>query len=324
MIFNKTNLTAKLKSEGIFYTPITAFKNIFARITQNIDLSEVKSAYDPACGIGNLFCVVDEKVQKYGQDINVSQLEIASKTLQNFCYFHGDTLVSPAFSDKHFDLIVANPPFSIKWNNQNWKTDSRFNRAPAAAPNSKADYAFILHCLHVLNEKGYAVIIAFPGILYRGNSEGKIRSWLIENGYIHRVMMIAPKTFEDTSIATVVLLLHKKPAQSVLFIDQNGKEIRATFKQIRDNHYNLTPQHCFPETVKPGPTDEEIRANDAQVKELFFQNFKKKISFDIWLEQMFYKQTAVATNLAYLQRFREVIDELTRQVRCGVLNERQV
>jgi len=82
MIFNKTNLTAKLKSEGIFYTPVEAFKQVFARITQGIDLSKVKTAYYPTCGIGNLFFVVDEQCEKYGQDINVSQLEIAASQLK--------------------------------------------------------------------------------------------------------------------------------------------------------------------------------------------------------------------------------------------------
>jgi len=269
--------------------------------------------------VGNLFYVVNEKVKKYGQDINLSQLEIAAKTLKNFCYAHGDTLTEPAFSHQRFDLILANPPFSIKWNNAHWKTDQRFNCAPAAAPNSKADYAFILHCLHYLNEKGYAVMIAFPGILYRGNSEGKIRAWLIENGFIHRVMMIAPKTFEDTGIATAALLLCKQPVQQVVFINEQGKKVSATLKQIRQKNYNLSTAHYFPSAAKSSPTLEEIRANDEQAKELFFQSFKKKIYFDLWLEHTFYKQTAVAKNLAYLQRFRNVIDELTAQVQRGVL-----
>jgi len=317
MIFNKANLTAKLKNEGIFYTPIEAFKNVFARLIQGIDLSAVKTAYDPACGIGNLFAVVDDKCEKYGQDINASQLEIAASQLKNFHYAEGDTLTNPAFAEKRFDLIVANPPFSIKWDSSHWKTDPRFNVAPAAAPNSKADYAFILHCLHALNENGHAAIIAFPGILYRGNSEGKIRAWLIEKGYIHRVMMIAPKTFEDTAIATVALLIRKQPAQSVLFINEQGEEVTATREHIRDNHYNLTPAQYFPQEIKQGMTEEQARDLQNDIHGMFFQNFKKSLILDIFVQQSFYPEEGTAPILAYLGRFRDLIDEVAGQVKSG-------
>jgi len=313
MIFNKANLTAKLKNEGIFYTPIEAFKNVFARLTQGIDLSRVKTVYDPTCGIGNLFAVVDERCEKYGQDINRSQLEIAAQTLKNFHHAEGDTLTNPAFEGKHFDLILANPPFSIKWDNTRWKADSRFNSAPAAAPASKADYAFILHCLQYLNDSGHAVIIGFPGILYRGASEGKIRAWLIEKGYIHRVQSIAAKTFEDTAIATVALLIRKQPASSIIFIDEQGEEINATLEQVRENGYNLTPGGYFPQPEKAAPSIETIRANDEQCKELFFQKFKKTLALDIFIERTFYPETATASILAHLNRFRTLIDELTVQ-----------
>jgi len=317
MIFNKASLTAKLKNEGIFYTPIEAFKNVFARLTQGINLSKVKTVYDPTCGIGNLFAVVDEKCEKYGQDINASQLEIAANTLKNFHYVKGDTLTNPAFTDKCFDLILANPPFSIKWDNTRWKTDSRFNCAPAAAPASKADYAFILHCLHCLNESGYAAIIAFPGILYRGASEGKIRAWLIEKGYIHRVQSIAAKTFEDTAIATVALLIRKQPASSIIFIDEQGQEVTATLEQVRNNHYNLTPAQYFPQEVKQGMTEEEARDLQSDIHNLFFQNFKKTLTLDIYVQQSFYSEEGTAPILAYLWRFRDLIDELTAQVQSG-------
>jgi len=318
VIFNKANLTAKLKSEGIFYTPIEAFKQVFTRITQDIGLSHIKTAYDPTCGIGNLFCVVDDQCEKYGQDINLSQLEIAAKTLKNFHYAHADTLTHPAFTDKRFDLVLANPPFSIKWDNTIWKTDKRFHNAPAAAPNTKADYAFILHCLHYLNDNGYAVIINFPGILYRGNAEGKIRAWLVENGYIHRIQSIVPKTFEDTTIATVALLLHKQPTQSVVFINEQGAEVCATIEQIRHNHYNLSPAQYFPAEKPNQPSIEGIRTNDEQVKELFFNNFKATLTRDIWIQRVL-QQQSIPSICAYLKRFRDLIDELTRQVQQGAL-----
>jgi len=209
---------------------------------------------------------------------------------------------------------VANPPFSIKWDSRQWKTDKHFNVAPAAAPNSKADYAFILHCLHCLDENGHAVIIGFPGILYRGNSEGKIRAWLIEQGYIHRVQAIAAKTFEDTAIATVALLIRKQPAQSVVFINEQGEEVTATLEQIRDNHYNLSPNQYFPQEVKQGMTEEESRDLQKDIHDLFFQNFKKQLTLDIFVQSSFYPEEGRAPILAHLTRFRTLIDELIEQV----------
>ena len=85
---------------------------------------------------------------------------------------------------KKFDYIIANPPFSINWVPN--KEDERFNIAPALAPQSKADYAFILHILHYLSDNGIAVVLGFPGILYRGNSEYKIRKWLVDNNYVEK------------------------------------------------------------------------------------------------------------------------------------------
>ena len=109
---------------------------------------------------------------KYGQDINVDEIKIAKRELKNFVGVAGDTLKEPAFKGKKFSAIVANPPFSIKWEPQ---TDERFADAPTVPTESKADYAFILHILHYLSDDGIAIVLNFPGILYRGGREGKIR-----------------------------------------------------------------------------------------------------------------------------------------------------
>lgn len=110
-------------------------------------------------GDGALLSVFDDNVIKYGQDINYEQVEVAKQRLTNANIVAGDTLNEPAFRNKKFDYIVANPPFSVKW--EPFK-DERFEKAPALAPKSKADYAFILHILHYLSNTGKAVILEFP------------------------------------------------------------------------------------------------------------------------------------------------------------------
>ena len=96
------------------------------------------------------------------------------------------------------------------------------------APKSKADYAFILHILSKLSDKGKAVILEFPGILYRGNSEGKIRKWLIENNYIEKVVAIPGDKFVDTKIATCIIVLNKNKINTgILFIDEQLKKEKA-------------------------------------------------------------------------------------------------
>lgn len=153
--YNLKNIKQQFKEKGIFYTP-----SELAKMLKEYIHFIPKTVYDPTCGDGGLLSVFDDNIKKYGQEINEQQLEVAKNRLKNFEGVLGDTLKEPAFLDKKFDCIMANPPFSIKW--EPTKDDVRFCVAPDTAPPSKADYAFILHIIHLLSDDGKACILEFP------------------------------------------------------------------------------------------------------------------------------------------------------------------
>lgn len=280
----------QFKNNGVFYTPPELAEMMKSFLPQDID-----EIYDPTCGNGNLLSAFGDNVKKYGQDIDYEQIEQARERLVNFTGISGDTLKEPAFRGRKFKNIIANPPFSIKWDG---KSDERFEAAPCLPPNGKADYAFILHCLHYLSEDGTAVIMNFPGILYRGQREGKIRQWLIEQNYIDSVIHIPPNKFEDTSIATCILVLKKqRNTTDVLFINQEiDKTRRVQYKEIADNGYNLSVSLYVAEEEKKEIIDPIKLEHEAQQNlvnrlrtELEFSKFvcnEEGINFAALLEEL--------------------------------------
>ena len=154
-------------------------------------------------------------------DINYEQFDIA----------HGDTLTDPAhWDDEPFEAIVSNPPYSIKWEgdaNPLLINDPRFAPAGVLAPKSKADLAFTMHMLSWLAVNGTAAIVEFPGVLYRGGAEQKIRKYLIDNNYVDAVIQLPPDLFFGTTIATCIIVLKKsKLDNKVLFIDASAQFVR--------------------------------------------------------------------------------------------------
>ena len=154
-------------------------------------------------------------------DINYEKFDIA----------HGDTLTDPRhWDDEPFDAIVSNPPYSIKWEgdaNPLLINDPRFAPAGVLAPKSKADLAFTLHMLHWLSTSGTAAIVEFPGVLYRGGAEQKIRKYLIDNNYIDAVIQLPPDLFFGTTIGTCIIVLKKsKKDNATLFIDASAEFVR--------------------------------------------------------------------------------------------------
>jgi type I restriction enzyme M protein len=140
----------------------------------------------------------------------------------------GNTLTNPLHNnDKPFDAIVSNPPYSVKWIGSEDPTlinDDRYAPAGVLAPKSKADFAFVLHCLSYLSPKGKAAIVCFPGIFYRGGAEQKIRKYLIDGNYVESVISLAPNLFFGTSIAVNILVLAKnKKDTKTQFIDASGE-----------------------------------------------------------------------------------------------------
>src|SRR5574344_228101 len=231
MAYNIKSIKEEFKQKGIFYTP----PELAQLLKSYIDF-EPKEVYDPTCGDGGLLAVFDDDVIKYGQEINQEQLEVAKERLINFNGVCGDTLKEPAFKDKRFDGMLA--------------------------PKSKADYAFILHILHYLSDNGIAVVLDAHGILFRGNKEGEIRKYIINNNYIDKIINIPAKTFIDTSIPTVLLILKKnKKNTNIQFedIETNKKEI-VSLEKIKENDYNLN----IPRYIDMFEEEEEIDIKEVQ------------------------------------------------------------
>lgn len=231
---NLKNIKNEFKEKGIFYTPEALALTLKKYIER-----DVKNVYDPTCGQGNLLKVFADNIPKYGQELYQDELNKAKESLNNFEGFCGDTLQTPAFLDKKFDCIVANYPFSIKWQPF---IDERFADAPTVPTQGKADYAFILHILHYLADDGIASVLNFPGILYRGQKEAKIRQWIIQQNYIDKIIHIPANTFVDTKIATVLIVFKKnKTNTDILFVDEELEMERLVpIEEIIQNNYVLS------------------------------------------------------------------------------------
>lgn len=213
---------------------------------------------DPAAGSGSLLLQAKKQFDAhiiedgfFGQEINHTTYNLARMNMflhnVNYDKFHialGNTLTDPQFGDeKPFDAIVSNPPYSINWVGSDDPTlinDNRFAPAGVLAPKSKADFAFVLHCLSYLSSKGRAAIVCFPGIFYRGGAEQKIRQYLVDNNFVETVISLASNLFYGTSIAVNILVLSKhKSDTKVQFIDASGEEF---FKKETNNNV-LTKDH---------------------------------------------------------------------------------
>lgn len=228
------------KSGGEFFTP-QEVSELLARITV-VGKTRVNKVYDPACGSGSLllkFAKVlgPENVRQgfFGQEINLTTYNLCRINMflhdinyEKFNIAHGDTLTEPAhWDDEPFEAIVSNPPYSIKWDgdaNPLLINDPRFAPAGVLAPKSKADLAFTMHMLAWLAVNGTAAIVEFPGVLYRGGAEQKIRQYLIDNNYVDAVIQLPPDLFFGTTIATCVIVLKKsKHDNRTLFIDASAE-----------------------------------------------------------------------------------------------------
>lgn len=305
------------KSGGEFFTP-QEVGELLARIVI-MDKTYVNKVYDPACGSGGLLLKFAKILGKenvrdgfFGQEINLTTYNLARINMflhninyNNFSIARGDTLINPAHFDKEpFDAIVSNPPYSIKWagkSNPILINDERFAPAGVLAPESKADLAFTMHMLSWLSPKGTAAIVEFPGVLYRGGAEQKIRKYMIDNNFIDTVIQLPSGLFFGTSISTCILVLKKnKVDNNILFVDasnecvpnsskmKNGTNINklsenninniisylrkrenkdnvsylATYDEIRDNDYNISVSSY----LKSNTGDDEIDIEEVNKK----------------------------------------------------------
>lgn len=314
------------KKAGEFYTPHQVSEVLAKLVAQGLDPKEDKpSVYDFACGSGSLLLTVQEQIKNrrlfyYGQELNTTTYNLARMNLMmhdvsymNMDLRNADTLESdwPDGIDaqgvdhpRSFDMVVANPPYSAHWdNNDNKMKDPRFKDYGGLAPKTKADYSFLLHGLYHLSSKGTMAIVLPHGVLFRGAKEEKIRRALLDKNQIDAIIGLPAGLFYSTGIPTVVMVLKKnKTNKEVLFIDasnnfEKGKNQNilraedidkimdtynerknvdkyahvADFKEIEENDYNLNiPRYV--DTFEPEPEidlgeiTKEIKENNRKLQ----------------------------------------------------------
>lgn len=257
------------KSGGEFFTP-QEVSELLTKIA-TVGKTEVNKVYDPACGSGSLLLksakiLGKENVRQgfFGQEINITTYNLCRINMflhdidyDKFNIACEDTLTSPEHWDEEpFEVIVSNPPYSIKWSgsdNPLLINDPRFAPAGVLAPKSKADLAFIMHSLSWLATNGTAAIVCFPGIMYRGAAEKKIRKYLIDNNFVDCVIQLPSNLFFGTPIATCIMVLKKSKADNkVLFIDASAEFEKATNNnKLSDKNITKIVEHFSSRTDDP-------------------------------------------------------------------------
>ena len=193
----------------------------------------------------------------YGQEIDLTTYNLCRINMflhniefDKFSIVREDTLLSPQhWDDQPFELIVSNPPFSVPWEgdkNPLLINDPRFSPAGVLAPASKGDMAFIMHSLSWLASNGAAAIVCFPGIMYRGGAEQKIRKYLVDNNYVDAIIQLPSNLFLNVTISVDILLLKKNKADNaVLFVDASKEFVKVT-KKTTDFPMTTSAASCPP------------------------------------------------------------------------------
>ena len=237
------------KKAGEFYTPqqmsdiLSAIVTLDSQEPKTGPKQRLESVMDMACGSGSLLLNVRKKVNQAGgtigkisgQEKNITTYNLARMNMllhgvkdSEFDIFHGDTLLNewdmmreqnPA-KKPSFDAIVANPPFSLRWEPTDALADDVRFKSHGLAPKSAADFAFLLHGFHFLKPEGVMAIILPHGVLFRGGAEERIRTKLLKDGHIDTVIGLPANLFYSTSIPVCILVLKKcKKPDDVLFIN---------------------------------------------------------------------------------------------------------
>lgn len=280
------------KKGGEFYTPHQVSRILAKIVTAEVnEKDQFFSLYDPTMGSGSLLLTVGQElptgtpIKYYGQELNTTTYNLARMNLMmhgvsynNMMMKNADTLgqdwpdgqdVMGIDQPRSFDAVVANPPYSAKWdNNESKLKDPRFSDYGKPAPASKADYAFILHGVYHLNNTGTMAIVLPHGVLFRGAAEGKIRQTILEKNYLDTVIGLPANLFYGTGIPTTILVFKKgRKNKDVLFIDASKEFTKAK------NNNTLSDEHVdkIIETYKNRvsidkyahlATIEEIKEND--------------------------------------------------------------
>jgi type I restriction enzyme M protein len=286
------------KKAGEFYTP-QQISTILSEIV-TLDSQEPKTGkkkkfdkvLDMACGSGSLLLNVRKRIKDnggsvgklYGQEKNITTYNLARMNMllhgmkdTEFDIFHGDTLENswPLLSEMNpikkieFDAIVANPPFSLRWEpNDTLAEDFRF-KSYGLAPKSAADFAFLLHGFHFLGREGTMAIILPHGVLFRGGAEERIRTKLLKENYIDTVIGLPSNLFYSTGIPVCILVLKKcKKYDDVLFINSS-------------EHYKQGKrQNTLREGENGAPNDIQKIVETYQFRPEHIERYAKRISMD--------------------------------------------
>ena len=297
------------KSGGEFFTP-SEVSELLTRLGA-VGRTKVNKVYDPACGSGSLLLKASKVLGRdgvqfgyFGQEINI-------------------TTYNQHWDDEPFELIVSNPPYSIKWAGDSDATlinDPRFAPAGVLAPKSKADLAFIMHSLSWLAPSGTAAIVCFPGIMYRGGAEKKIRQYLVDNNFIDCVVQLPANLFFGTSIATCIMVLKKGKADNrTLFIDASGECVKVT------NNNRLTAENIA-RIVSVFAGREEVRhfSHLAEYREIAGNDYNLSVSTYVEAEDTREKidigklNAEIEEIVAREQVLREEIAKIIAEIEVGV------
>ena len=318
------------KKAGEFYTPHKVSEVLAKLATISLNQNEDKpSVYDFACGSGSLLLTVQDEIKNnvlyYGQELNTTTYNLARMNLMmhdvaydRMTLKNADTLEQdwPDGVDeqgvdhpRNFDVVVANPPYSARWDNNDRKLkDPRF-KDYGLAPKTKGDYAFLLHGLYHLDQNGTMAIVLPHGVLFRGAKEGKIREALLKKNQIDAIIGMPAGLFYSTGIPTVILVLKKnKTNKDVLFIDaskgfEKGKNQNilrdkdidkiintykerkdveryahvATFDEIQENDFNLNIPRYVDTFVPEPPVDLKKVAADLHETNIEIEKTQKEL-----------------------------------------------
>lgn len=327
------------KSGGEFFTPADV-SELLTRLG-TVGKKEINKVYDPACGSGSLLLKAEKVLGRdairngfFGQEINITTYNLCRINMflhdvefDKFDIACEDTLISPQhWDDEPFELIVSNPPYSIKWagnDNPLLINDPRFAPAGVLAPKSKADMAFIMHSLSWLAPNGTAAIVCFPGIMYRGGAEQKIRRYMVDNNFVDCVIQLPSNLFFGTTIATCIMVLKKgKSDNKVLFIDATNECIKVT------NNNKLT-QDNIRRIVDTFAGREEIAhfAHLANYDEIAQNDYNLSVSTYVEAEDTREKIDIVKLNaeireiVAREQVLRDEIDKIIAEIEGGQTSE---
>lgn len=310
------------KKAGEFYTPQQVSKVLAKIVTTGKD--RLKSVYDPTCGSGSLLLRVAREVESvgdfYGQEMNRTTYNLARMNMilhgvhyRNFDLRQEDTLEHPQHEGMRFEAVVANPPFSAKWSaNKLFESDDRFSQYGRLAPSSKADFAFVQHMLHHLDENGAMAVVLPHGVLFRGAAEGEIRKYLIDGrNWLDAVIGLPANIFYGTSIPTCVLVFKKcrEHPNDILFIDASAYFEKATNQNIlRDEDVEKII------STYRGRVEESKYSYRASLKEIAENDFNLNIPryVDTFEEEEEIDLVAVVTELREVEQGMEETERIIR------------